>query len=124
MSDPDSANLLRADNLQRLVDEVRREFFDRRAREVGTNYEQVNSVRLVTIEVYDRLAAEAQAAIASDIVCSQDEIALVRDPADIFRRSDTPQAHIADLICEIVYQQLLNEPAVAMENEYRETQTD
>jgi hypothetical protein len=124
MVDPDNASQLHGASLRRFIDEVRREFFARRAREVGDGYQQINSARVVTIEVYDDLSVDAQAAIAADVVRAKDEIVLIRNPEEVFTRSDTPQAYIADLICEVVYQELMDDPSVVMEDESREALFD
>jgi hypothetical protein len=120
MFDPDGANQLRGENLRRLIDEVRHEFFARSAQKIGDGYCQVNSARIVTIEVYVGLSVDAQIAIVTDIMRASDEIVFDRDAEDIFSRSDTPQAHITDLICEVVYQELMDDPQVIMEDESRE----
>jgi hypothetical protein len=120
MFDPDGANQPRGDNLRRLVNEVRREFFERGAHEVSDGYWLVNSARVVAIEVYDRLSIEAQIRVVVDLMQTNAQYVLSRDTADIFARSDTTQAHIADLICEVVYEELMKDPLVAMENESRE----
>jgi hypothetical protein len=124
MFDPDNASQLQGASLRRFIDEVRCEFFGRLAREVGHAYQQINSARVVTIEVYDALSVDAQAAIAADVVRAKDEIVVVRNAEDVFARSDTPQAYIADLICEVVYQELMDDPSVAMEDESREALSD
>jgi hypothetical protein len=121
MWDPDGANHSRGENLQRLVREVRQEFFARDARESGRGYQQINSTRVVTIEVYDRLSVDAQIAVAEDLMRASDEVLLHRSAEEVFSRSDTPQACIADLICELVYQELMDDPLVIMENEARES---
>ncbi len=120
MCDPDGANQLQGESLRRLVREVRREFFTRGAEEIGDGYRQVNSARVVTIEVYDRLSIDAQIAIAADLMRANEEVVLRRDAEEVFTRSDTARACIADLICEVVYQELMDDPLVMMENENRE----
>lgn len=52
----------------------RRGFVARSACEIGDGYELVNSIRLVTIEIYDRLSAEAQLAIATDLLTASEEV--------------------------------------------------
>jgi len=122
--DPDGANQLQGESLQRLVDEVRSEFFARNALDVGPGYEQVNSARVVAIEVYDRLSVDAQVAIAAELVRANEEVLLEREALEIFTTSDSPRSHIADLICEVVYQELMDDPLVLMENETREALWD
>jgi hypothetical protein len=124
MFDPDNASLLHGASLRSFIDEVRCEFFARRAREVGHGYQQVNSTRVVTIEVYDDLSVDAQAAIAADVVRAKDEIVLIRNAEEVFTSSDTPQAYIADLICEVVYQELMDDPSVVIEDESRKALFD
>jgi hypothetical protein len=114
MFDPDGPNRLPGENLRHLVDEVRREFFSRGAQQYR------DSTRVVAIEVFDGLSVDAQVAIAADLVRADFGMVLDRDVEDIFKASDTPQAIVVDLVCEIVCQELFNDPIVVMENEHRE----
>jgi hypothetical protein len=116
--DPDGANQLPGENLRRLINEVRGEFFSRGARQ------STDSAQVVAIEVYDGLSVDAQVAVAADLLKSDYGTVLDRDVEDIFTASDTPQAIITDLICEIVCQELLCDPLVVMENEGREAMSD
>jgi hypothetical protein len=123
MFDPSSSSIEGA-HLRRLVDEVRRDFFSRDAMDVGDGYQQVNSARVVTSEVLGQLSIDAQTAIAADLMRAVNETVLQRDADEIFTRADTAQAHITDLICEVVYQELMTDPIVARENKSRETFAD
>jgi hypothetical protein len=116
----DAGNQIQGDSLRRLVGEVYREFFDRATRSISGGCLQVNSIRVAAVETYSRLSIDAQVAVVADLMRSTDEIVLERSAIDIFDRSDTPHAHITDLICEVVCQELMNDPVVAMENESRE----
>jgi hypothetical protein len=124
MFDPDGINQLRGGNVRRLVEEVRREFFARNAEEFSHGYQLVNSARVVAIEVYDRLSADAQVAIIADLMQADEQYVLQRNTGDIYARADTAQAHITDLVCELVYDQLMDDPLVVMENESREALLD
>jgi hypothetical protein len=117
MSNPDRAVRPRGEALCRLIDEVRREFFARGSRHSDPTED--GSVRSVSIEVHDRLSIDAQLAVMADLVRYEAEIVLVRDAEDVFAASDTPRAYLADLTCEIVYQELMSDPVVMMEDESR-----
>jgi hypothetical protein len=117
---PDGPNHLQGEHLLRLVQQVRNEFFLRAPRDVGNGYEQINSARVVTVEVYGRLSVDAQVAILADVMRSNEELTFDRNPEAIFATSDTPQTFITDLLCELVYQQLMDEPRVAFEEAARE----
>jgi hypothetical protein len=121
MPNLDGTNQMKGENLTRLVDEVYREFFDRRARAIGEGCLHVNSVRVATVEIYSRLSIDAQVAVMVDLMRTTDEVLFDRSSAEIFDCSDTLHTHITDLVCEVVCQELMNDPAVAMENESRET---
>jgi hypothetical protein len=124
MFNPDGANQLQGENLRRLVDEVRREFFARGTQGIRDRPRRISSARVVTIEVYDGLSIDAQAAITADALLANDEIILHGDGGDVFACSDTARAFVADLICEIVCQELMNDPLVVMENDSREAMFD
>jgi hypothetical protein len=121
---PDGPNQLQGEHLRRLVQEARNEFFLRSPRKVGGGYEQINSARIVIVEVYSRLSIDAQVAIVSDVMRASEELVLDRNPDAIFATSDTPQAFITDLLCELIYQQLMDEPLVAFEEAAREALSD
>lgn len=118
MFDPDSANQLPGEHVRRLVDEVRREFFAR----VPSCPDSFT--RVVTIEVLDDLSVDAQVAVAGDILREEGSLALKREAEEIFATADTPQAVLVDLICEVVCQELLNDPVVLIENEMREARSE
>lgn len=121
MFNPDRANHLQGKNLRRLIEEVRKEFFARSAGEIDDDGDgQVNFLRVVIIEVYADLSTDARIAVLADVMRATEEIVFDRGAKDIYSRSDTLQAHITDFICEIVYQELMNDPAVMIESENRE----
>jgi hypothetical protein len=115
--DPDGANQLPGESIRRLVNEVRREFFSR-----GEGRSS-DSIQVVAIEVYDGLSVDAQATVATDLLQDCD-VVLDRNAEEIFAASDTPQAIIVDLICEVVCHELSGDPLVVMENENREAMAD
>ncbi len=121
MFDPDSANHLKGSNVRCLLEEIRIEFFARGAHEVGDGYRQINSARLVTIDVYDRLSIHAQVAILADLVRDNEQLVPEREAAEIFATADTVRAYVGDLVCEVVHAELMRDPLVAMEDESRET---
>jgi hypothetical protein len=124
MFNPDGANQLQGENLRRLVNEVRREFFARSAQGIRDRPRRINSARIVATEVYDGLSINAQAAITADVLLANEQIVLERDGVDIVSCADTARSFVADVVCEIVYQELMNDPVVVMEDESREAMFD
>lgn len=124
MFNPDDANQLQGENLRCLIEEVRREFFARSAQGVEDKPRRDSSARVVSIEVYDGLSINAQVAITADVLLANEEIVLERDGDDIVSCADTARSFIADVVCEIVFQELMNDPLVAMENDSREAMFD
>jgi hypothetical protein len=121
MFDPDGVQLLQGESLRRLVAEVRHVFFSRSAaRTIGESCRHINSISVVANEVYEGLSIDAQVAIAADVMRATDDIVLERDSQDIVSCSDSARSFVADLICEIVYQQLMNDPLVVAEEESRQ----
>ena len=116
----DRPRVIEGGDLRLLIKEVRREFFARAACETFGDTQQINSVRVVAIEVFDGLSVEAQLAVVADLVRVDQEPILHRSTEDIFAASDSPLAFIADLVCEVVWQVLMDDPVVPMENEERE----
>lgn len=119
MFEPDGANRLRGENLWHLIEEVRYQFFSQSPETNRTRYRQASSARIVTIEVYAGLSFESRVAIVADLMRASEEMVLSRDARDVFAHSDTPQAYITDLVCEVVYQELMRDPEVIMEDESR-----
>jgi hypothetical protein len=124
MFSPDRENLLQGEHLRCLIDEVRQEFLARDARQIGEDYIQVNSVKLVLSEVFAALSVDAKVAITTDLVRLNEESDLRRRPEEVFSSSDSAPAYISDLICELVHQELLNYPEIRLENDYREALAD
>jgi hypothetical protein len=120
----DVADRMQGENLQRLVKEVHREFAEKRTRRVGDGCVQVVSVRVAAVEAYSRLPTDVQVAVMVDVMRNAHDRVLSRRAADIFSRADTLDAYFTDLICEVVSQELMNDPIVMMENESREVLPD
>ncbi len=121
MFDPDAVHEFQGESLRRLVEEVRRVFFSRSAaRTISESCRHINSISVVANEVYEGLSIDAQVAIAVDVMRASEDIVLERDSEDIVSSSDTARSFVADLICEIVYQELMNDPLVVAEEESRQ----
>jgi len=122
MLDPDKATRAEGDHLDRLIQEVKREFF---ARSASTSFEggfrEANTLRVVAVEVLEGLALEAQIATLSDLFLRNECLVLRRDAADIFVTADSPAGVLTDLVCEVVWQLLIEDPLIQMEDEARET---
>lgn len=125
MVDRDHAASIEGDHLRRLVNEVVAEF---RAREACDHFErgfkQVNSVRVVTSEVFEDLSLDAQLGVLGDLLQHTDRIVFERSKDEIFEASDTPSAFITDVACEVVWQLVNEDPVVRMEDEAREELAD
>ncbi len=120
MSDLDSAQANQGDSLRVLIDRVYHEFFGWRARQLGSGYQHINSLRVAAVEAYGRLNPDAQAAVVADIVRCGEEITFRRGTFEIFDCSDTLHAYITDLVCEFVCHELMHDPEIYIENEKRE----
>jgi hypothetical protein len=100
---------------------VRAEYLARKPyEELREDFRQVNSVRVVTLELFERLATAEQLGVIEDLLCHNGEVILVRSHAEIFRTADSPGTYIADVVCEVVWQALMREPAIRVEDEIRE----
>jgi hypothetical protein len=112
---------LQGENLRRLTDAVRAEYWRRGPYEVyAGGLLQPNTVRVVACQVLDALPAAAQLAIVEDLY-TLDSIELVRgDPGEVFAASDSVRSHIFDLACEVVWQTLVADIGVRVEDEIRE----
>jgi uncharacterized membrane protein len=123
--DPDGVNQVQGENLRRLIEEVRRVFFMRSAsRQIGETCSHINSISVVAIEVYEALSTDARLAIVADVMRAAEDVVLERDSEEIVSCSDTARSFIADLLCEIVYQDLMNDPLVMAEEESRQALTE
>lgn len=121
MYDPDGVVAPEGRHLCRLIDEVRREFFGRRPIIVfDGGMRQVNSVRVVTLDVFDSLSLDARLAVVRDLLSRNELFVIERAGECVFQASDTPSSHITDLVCEVVWQTLRDEPLVRIEDEERE----
>jgi hypothetical protein len=120
MPDSDSVQANQGTSLRALIDRIYHEFFGWRARRLGSGYQQVNSLRVATVEAYGRLSPDAQADVVADIVKCGEEITFRRRTFEIFDCSDTLHAYITDLVCEFVCHELMHDPEIFIENEKRE----
>lgn len=107
-------------SLLALIDTIRRTFLARDSyEEVPSGQRRVNSVRLATIETWDGLSRSEQIAVVEDLLFGDQEIEFLRSQQTIFHASDSPAAHIVDLVCEVVWQALVREPEIRIEDEIR-----
>jgi hypothetical protein len=121
MCDPDGLHAPEGTDLERLIAEVRRRFLACPAyEEFDEGLRQVNSLRVVALEVYDDLSVDAQLAVIADLISRNRELKLHRLPAEVFIASDSPMAYITDVVCEVIWQSLIDDPSIRMEDEARE----
>lgn len=107
-------------SLQRLVDAVRSEFLNRPGyHQDAEGWKQVNSVRLVAVGVVDELSVEERLDVVGDLLRLNDDRILIRSHEAIFQASDAPETFITDLICEIVWQALMHDVEIRIEDEIR-----
>jgi hypothetical protein len=112
---------LQGENLRRLSDAVRVEYWSRGPYEAyAGGLRQPNTVRVVACQLLEALPPPAQLAIVEDLY-TLDSIELLRgDPGKIFAASDSVRSHIFDLACEVVWQTLVADIDVRVEDEIRE----
>lgn len=107
-------------SLLALIDAVRRTFLARDPYEQRPSGRRLaNSVRLVTVETFDGLSRREQVAVVEDLLFGDQEVEFLRDPQAIFHASDSPASHAVDLVCEVVWQALMREPEIRIEDEIR-----
>jgi len=79
---------------------------------------QVNTVRIVACQVLERLAYEEQVAVVQDLY-ALNSLELRHDPFEVFAASDTVGSHLFDLACEVVWQMLVADISIRVEDEIR-----
>lgn len=107
------------ENLMRLCEVVRKEH-ERRppyARYAG-GLLQPNTVRVIACQLIEALPPAVQLAIVEDLY-SLDSIELLRGEG-VFAASDSVRSHIFDLACEVVWQTLMADIDIRVEDEIRE----
>jgi hypothetical protein len=112
---------LQGENLRRLTDAVRAEYWRRGPYEsYAGGLLQPNTVRVVVCQLLEALGAAAQLAIVEDLY-TLDSIELLRDdPREVFAAADSVASHIFDLVCEVVWQTLVADVEIRVEDEIRE----
>jgi hypothetical protein len=110
--------------LSRFVDAVRREYRQRPPfDELSDGARLANTTRVVACQVLEELPAAQRCAIAAGLH-DLDRVALLRDPDEIFQAAENPADVVFDLICEVCWQQLVEEPAIRVEDEIRSILTE
>jgi hypothetical protein len=111
--------------LVKMVNAARTAFLARDAYEEDPNgYRQVNALRLVIIETFERTSVNDQLAVLEDLLTLNHELVLMRGQDDICSSPESPQACITDLVCEVVWQALVCEPEIRVEDEIRHALAD
>jgi hypothetical protein len=80
---------------------------------------QVNTIRIVACQVLESLPYDEQLAIIQDLY-TLDSVELQRDnPHEIFAASDSIGSYLFDLACEVVWQMLVTNLEIRVEDEIR-----
>ncbi len=112
---------LQGENLLRLARAVRREYWRRDPYEAYTGgLRQPNTVRVVACQLLEALPPARQLAIVEELY-ALDSLELLRDePGEVYAASDSVRSHIFDLACEVVWQTLVADVRIRVEDEIRE----
>lgn len=107
-------------NLLRFVEAVRTEYWLRQPYDdYSGGLRQTNTVRVVACQILERLPREEQLAVIRDLY-ELDSVELLRDdPREVFVTSDSIGNHIFDLACEVVWQMLICDIEIRVEDEIR-----
>jgi hypothetical protein len=107
--------------LKRLIQAAREEYVSRRAyEETPRGYRTPNSLRIIIINRFEAMSATERLSVLDDLLHRNHEVILVRHQTEVFRDRDAPSSLIADLVCEIVWQALVCDPELRVEDEIRE----
>jgi transcriptional antiterminator Rof (Rho-off) len=108
-------------SLRRLIQDVHDEFVVRCAYdEFELEFRQANCVRVVALDMFDRKSPDEQVAVVADLLCHNGEMRLLRgDKTTVFASAESPGEIIVDLVCEIVWQVLMRDHEVRVEDEIR-----
>ena len=109
-----------SENLLRFSEAVRTEYLRRQPYDdYSGGLRQTNTVRVVACQVLEQLPREEQLAVVWDLY-TLDSVELLRDdPRDVFEASDSVGNHIFDLACEVVWQMLMRDIEIRVEDEIR-----
>jgi hypothetical protein len=102
-------------SLTELILGVRDEFLARLPYELDET-RRPNSVRLVTLDVFEGKTPDEQLDVLRDLLDSNPRLILARRDEDIFAYADTPAAYLTDLVCEVVWQVLARDEAIREED--------
>ncbi len=120
MPDLGRLTVVEGSNLLSFIAAVRVSFLARHSyEEASDGCRRPNSVRRVTVELFDDLSRYTQIAIIEDLLYGGQDVEFVRPPAAVFETADSPAAHIVDLVCEVVWQALMCEPEIRVQDEVR-----
>jgi len=110
------------DSLLDFVESVRFEFRKRDAYSSDPNgLRFINSVRSIAVELFDLLSDDQKVVIVRDLIVGNDEILLLRPFVEVFETAGSPADYITDLICEIVWQVLMEEEDIRHEDKARQS---
>jgi hypothetical protein len=107
-------------NLPRFIEAVRTEYWLRRPYDdYSGGLRQTNTVRVVACQTLERFSREEQLAVIQDLY-TLDSVAFIRDdPREVFEASDSVGSHMFDLACEVVWQTLIRDVEIRIEDEIR-----
>jgi hypothetical protein len=115
---PDGYTYVDGASLGSLVWQVRDEFETRLPYELDET-RRPNSLRLTAIDVFEGKSTYEQLQVLRDLMDVNPSLIVTRDSDDIFVHSDTPATYITDLVCEVVRQILVRDPAIRDEDQRR-----
>jgi hypothetical protein len=114
----DTYTYVEGTSLVGLIVEVRDEFWARMPYELD-DCRTINSIRVVAVDVFDDKSIDDRLAVLRDLIEGNAELFLRRKPQEVFAQSDSPEAYVTDLVCEVVRQVLLRDPAALAEDQRR-----
>jgi len=79
-----------------------------------------NNLRIIVIERFEAMSALERLSVVDDLLHRNHEVIVIRHQAEVFRDRDTPSTFITDLVCEVVWQALVCDPGLRIEDEIRE----
>jgi hypothetical protein len=105
-------------SLTGLILEVREEFWSRRPYEPD-DFRQPNSIRHVTIDVFEDKSQDTGLSVLRDLLVADGGFVLTATPEAMFRSADTPGAYLVDVVCAAVQDVLERDPDIAAEDRQR-----
>lgn len=108
-------------SLGSLIRAARDEYLSRDAYEESSGgFRTPNSLRIVISARFEAMSAAERLSVLDDLLHQNHEVILVRDQREVFRDRDVPSSVITDLVCEVVWQALVCDPELRIEDEIRE----